>query len=197
MGDRHPACRAGNIPPGQGQRPARAPYARGMGRHCCWAAERIRTAEARGGRVVAIGTTSLRLLESAATETGEVRPCRRDAALHPSRLPFGRSTVLTNFHLPRSTLSMLVAALAGLDRMKAAYAHAVAERYRFFSYGDACLIDTDQRAVQHELLTGSPRTQDRRARRRGAESGPVEYRAWGGRDAVLSCRSAPRRRSRR
>ena len=96
------------------------------------AAARINGVRARGGRIVAVGTTSLRLLESAADETGEVRPFRVVDAL------------LTNFHLPRSTLLMLVAALAGLDRIKAAYAHAVAERYRFFSYGDACLIEASR-----------------------------------------------------
>ena len=91
-------------------------------------AERIRAAKARGGRIVAIGTTSLRLLESAAAETGDVQPFAGETRLFI--LPGYRFKVidllLTNFHLPRSTLFMLVAALAGLDRMKAAYAHAVA-----------------------------------------------------------------------
>ena len=106
-------------------------------------AERIRATKARGGRIVAIGTTSLRLLETAAAETGEAAPFAGETRLFV--LPGYRfkavDLLLTNFHLPRSTLFMLVAALAGLDRMKAAYAHAVAERYRFFSYGDACLIE--------------------------------------------------------
>ena len=106
-------------------------------------AARIRAAKARGGRVVAIGTTSLRLLEGAAAETGEVMPFAGETRLFilPGYRFKAVDLLLTNFHLPRSTLFMLVAALAGLDRMKAAYAHAVAERYRFFSYGDACLID--------------------------------------------------------
>jgi S-adenosylmethionine:tRNA ribosyltransferase-isomerase len=96
-----------------------------------------------GGRIVAIGTTSLRLLESAAAETGEVRPFAGDTRLFilPGYNFRAIDLLLTNFHLPRSTLFMLVAALAGLDRVKAAYAHAVAQHYRFFSYGDACLIE--------------------------------------------------------
>ena len=106
------------------------------------AVARINAARDRGGRVVAVGTTSLRLLESAAEEGGEVRPFASET--HLFILPGYRfraiDLLLTNFHLPRSTLLMLVAALAGLDRIKAAYTHAVAARYRFFSYGDACLI---------------------------------------------------------
>jgi S-adenosylmethionine:tRNA ribosyltransferase-isomerase len=106
-------------------------------------AERIRAAKARGGRIVAVGTTSLRLLESAAAATGEVQAF--SGATRLFILPGYRfkaiDLLLTNFHLPRSTLFMLVAALAGLDRMKAAYAHAIAARYRFFSYGDASLIE--------------------------------------------------------
>jgi S-adenosylmethionine:tRNA ribosyltransferase-isomerase len=107
------------------------------------AAGRIRAARAHGGRVVAIGTTSLRLLESAAAESGEVMPFAGETRLFilPGYRFRAIDLLLTNFHLPRSTLFMLVSALAGLDRMKAAYAHAVAERYRFFSYGDACLIE--------------------------------------------------------
>jgi len=106
-------------------------------------AERIRAAKARGGRVVAIGTTSLRLLESAAADTGKVRPFAGETRLFilPGYRFRAIDLLLTNFHLPRSTLFMLVSALAGLHRMKAAYAHAVAHRYRFFSYGDACLIE--------------------------------------------------------
>ena len=107
------------------------------------AAARINAARERGGRIVAIGTTSLRLLESAAADTGEVRPFAGETRLFilPGYRFRAIDLLLTNFHLPRSTLLMLVAALAGLDRIKAAYAHAVAERYRFFSYGDACLIE--------------------------------------------------------
>jgi S-adenosylmethionine:tRNA ribosyltransferase-isomerase len=106
-------------------------------------AARIRAAKARGGRVVAVGTTSLRLLESAAAETGTVQPFAGETRLFilPGYRFKAVDLLLTNFHLPRSTLFMLVSALAGLDRMQAAYAHAIAERYRFFSYGDACLIE--------------------------------------------------------
>ena len=106
-------------------------------------AARIRSAKAAGRRIVAIGTTSLRLLESAAAETGETMPFAGETRLFilPGYRFRAIDLLLTNFHLPRSTLFMLVSALAGIDRMKAAYAHAIATRYRFFSYGDACLIE--------------------------------------------------------
>lgn len=106
-------------------------------------AERIADTRRRGGRIVAIGTTSLRLLETAAAETGEVRPFTGETRLFimPGYRFRAIDMLLTNFHLPRSTLLMLVAALAGLERIKTAYAHAVAQHYRFFSYGDACLIE--------------------------------------------------------
>lgn len=106
-------------------------------------AARIGAARRRGGRIVAVGTTSLRLLESAAAENGEVRPFAGETRLFimPGYRFRAIDMLLTNFHLPRSTLLMLVAALAGLDRIKSAYAHAVARDYRFFSYGDACLIE--------------------------------------------------------
>jgi len=104
---------------------------------------RINTARAKGGRIVAVGTTSLRLLESAAGETGQIGEFRNETRLFilPGYRFRAIDLLLTNFHLPRSTLFMLVAALAGLDRIKTAYAHAIAEGYRFFSYGDACLIE--------------------------------------------------------
>jgi S-adenosylmethionine:tRNA ribosyltransferase-isomerase len=107
-------------------------------------AEHIAAAKREGGRIVAIGTTSLRLIESAAAETGQVQPFAGETRLFilPAYRFRAVDLLLTNFHLPRSTLFMLVAALAGLDRIKSAYAHAVAERYRFFSYGDACLIES-------------------------------------------------------
>jgi len=106
-------------------------------------AERIAATRHAGGRIVAVGTTSLRLLESAATEDGEVRPFAGETRLFilPGYRFRAIDILLTNFHLPRSTLFMLVAALAGLERIKAAYTHAVATGYRFFSYGDACLIE--------------------------------------------------------
>ena len=120
-------------------------------------ASRINAARRAGGRIVAVGTTSVRLLESAAAENGEIRAVRRrNPAVHPAGISVSaRSTLLlTNFHLPRSTLLMLVSALAGLDRIKAAYAHAVAARYRFFSYGDACLIERPQPAKFPPPLAG-------------------------------------------
>ena len=106
-------------------------------------AERIAATRHAGGRIVAVGTTSLRLLESAAAENGEVRPFAGETRLFilPGYRFRAIDLLLTNFHLPRSTLLMLVAALAGLERIKAAYAYAVAAGYRFFSYGDACLIE--------------------------------------------------------
>ena len=105
--------------------------------------ERIAAARRDGGRIVAVGTTSLRLLESATAENGEVWPFAGDTRLFitPGYRFRAIDLLMTNFPLPRSTLLMLVAALAGLERIKAAYAHAVASGYRFFSYGDACLIE--------------------------------------------------------
>jgi S-adenosylmethionine:tRNA ribosyltransferase-isomerase len=96
-------------------------------------------------RVVAVGTTSLRLLESAAGEDGRVRPFRGDTSLFITPgYRFRRvGALLTNFHLPRSTLFMLVSAFAGTERMRAAYAHAIATGYRFYSYGDACLLERE------------------------------------------------------
>lgn len=102
----------------------------------------VNAAKAAGGRVVAVGTTSLRLLESAAGDDGALRPF--DGATDIFITPGYRfrivDVLLTNFHLPRSTLFMLVAAFAGLERMKDAYAHAIGGGYRFYSYGDACLL---------------------------------------------------------
>jgi S-adenosylmethionine:tRNA ribosyltransferase-isomerase len=96
-----------------------------------------------GGRVVAIGTTALRLLESAADEAGHVRTFEgeTDIFIRPGYRFRAVDLLLTNFHLPRSTLFMLVSAFSGLERMKAAYAHAIARGYRFYSYGDACLLE--------------------------------------------------------
>ena len=106
-------------------------------------ADRIAAARREGGRIIAVGTTSLRLLETAAAETGDVRPFAGDTRLFimPGYRFRAIDMLLTNFHLPRSTLLMLVAALAGLERIKSAYSHAIARGYRFFSYGDACLIE--------------------------------------------------------
>jgi S-adenosylmethionine:tRNA ribosyltransferase-isomerase len=109
-------------------------------------ADHIAAMRAQGGRLVAVGTTSLRLLESAVAESGEIRPFTGETRLYilPGYRFRAIDLLLTNFHLPRSTLIMLVAALAGLDRIKAAYAHAIANGYRFYSYGDACLIERPQ-----------------------------------------------------
>jgi S-adenosylmethionine:tRNA ribosyltransferase-isomerase len=102
----------------------------------------LNTAKAKGGRIVAVGSTALRLIESAAEDDGTVRAFAGDTALFivPGYRFKAVDVMLTNFHLPRSTLFMLVAAFCGLDTMKRAYAHAIAQRYRFYSYGDACLL---------------------------------------------------------
>src|SRR6478736_3652249 len=105
-------------------------------------AERLNGARADGGRVIAVGTTSLRLLESAAGEDGVIRPFDGDTAIFitPGYRFKAIDGLMTNFHLPKSTLFMLVSALMGLDTMQAAYAHAIAEGYRFYSYGDSSLL---------------------------------------------------------
>ena len=102
----------------------------------------INAARAAGGRVLAVGTTVTRLLESAADDEGRVHPFSGETALFitPGYRFKAVDLLLTNFHLPRSTLFMLVSAFAGLERMKAAYEHAKDERYRFYSYGDCCLL---------------------------------------------------------
>jgi S-adenosylmethionine:tRNA ribosyltransferase-isomerase len=106
------------------------------------AAEVINETRGRDGRVVAVGTTTVRALESAADERGRVRPGRGETEL--TILPGYRfrstDALLTNFHLPRSSLLVLVSAFAGRDLVLAAYHHAVAARYRFYSYGDCMLI---------------------------------------------------------
>ena len=106
------------------------------------AAERLNRARAEGRRIVAIGSTSLRLIESAADAAGTVRPFAGETALFitPGHRFKVADLMFTNFHLPRSTLFMLVAAFAGLERMHHAYAHAITQGYRFYSYGDACLL---------------------------------------------------------
>lgn len=109
----------------------------------------INEARAAGGRVVALGTTSLRLLESAAREDGTLQAWdgETDIFITPGYRFRAVDLLFTNFHLPCSTLFMLVCAFAGMERMKAAYAHAVAEHYRFFSYGDCCLLEPGAGAV--------------------------------------------------
>lgn len=105
-------------------------------------ADHLNATRAAGGRVIAIGTTSLRLIESATTEDRQIRPFEGDTAIFitPGYRFRGIDGLMTNFHLPRSTLFMLVSALMGVDRMKAAYAYAIKNGYRFYSYGDASLL---------------------------------------------------------
>ncbi len=125
----------------------------------------------RATRVIAVGTTSLRLLESAAIKNRRLPPDQRS----PRIIPFCATTnifltpgyrfkaadmLLTNFHLPKSTLFMLVSAFAGLDEMKAAYKHAVDEKYRFFSYGDCCLLF--KKDPEPQELQESPKSQEPR-----------------------------------
>ena len=105
-------------------------------------AERLNQVRRAGGRIIAAGTTSLRLIESAAGEDGTIHPFDGDTAIFitPGYRFKGVDGLVTNFHLPKSTLFMLVSALMGLERMQAAYAHAIAEGYRFYSYGDGSLL---------------------------------------------------------
>ena len=105
-------------------------------------ADRLNQAKAKGGRLIAVGTTSLRLAESAAGEDGQIAPFEGDTAIFitPGYRFKAADGLITNFHLPRSTLFMLVSALIGLEVMKAAYAHAIEAGYRFYSYGDASLL---------------------------------------------------------
>ncbi|MBS0410842.1 MAG: tRNA preQ1(34) S-adenosylmethionine ribosyltransferase-isomerase QueA [Proteobacteria bacterium] len=105
-------------------------------------ADALNAVHARGGRIVCVGTTSLRLLESAAGEDGTIRPFAAETSIFitPGYRFRAADGLMTNFHLPKSTLFMLVSAFAGLDIMRAAYAHAVENGYRFYSYGDASLL---------------------------------------------------------
>jgi len=105
-------------------------------------AARLNAVRARGGRLIAVGTTSLRLIESAASEDGIIHPFEGDTSIFitPGYRFRAIDGLMTNFHLPRSTLFMLVSALMGTERMQAVYAHAIADEYRFYSYGDATLL---------------------------------------------------------
>ncbi|MBY0428655.1 MAG: tRNA preQ1(34) S-adenosylmethionine ribosyltransferase-isomerase QueA [Alphaproteobacteria bacterium] len=107
------------------------------------AAQAINTAKQNGGRVIAVGTTSTRVLESIADDNGQVKAWQGDTSIFIT--PGYRfkivDVLMTNFHLPKSTLFMLVCAFAGMERMKAAYRHAIENNYRFYSYGDACFIE--------------------------------------------------------
>jgi S-adenosylmethionine:tRNA ribosyltransferase-isomerase len=110
-------------------------------------AARINAARAAGGRIICVGTTSLRLLESACNSQGAIHPFAAETAIFitPGVTVRSCDLLLTNFHLPKSTLFMLVCALAGTEVMKRAYAHAIETGYRFFSYGDACLLSNTSR----------------------------------------------------
>lgn len=103
----------------------------------------INETKAKGGKIVAVGTTSLRLLESAASEEGRISPFSGETAIFitPGYRFKAVDRLMTNFHLPKSTLFMLVSAFAGLERMQDAYTHAIENGYRFYSYGDACLLE--------------------------------------------------------
>ncbi len=128
--------------------PVKCDYVRDHPMHAEWGrisaatADAVNAARDAGGRVVAIGTTALRLLESAARADGRLAPFadETDIFITPGYRFRAVDLLLTNFHLPRSTLFMLVAAFAGLERMRDAYAHAREARYRFYSYGDATLL---------------------------------------------------------
>lgn len=115
------------------------------GRIDAMTADRLNAVRAAGGRLIAVGTTSLRLLESATGEDGLIKPFEADTAIFitPGYRFRTIDGLMTNFHLPKSTLFMLVSALMGRERMQAAYAHAIREGYRFYSYGDASLLLPD------------------------------------------------------
>ncbi len=112
------------------------------------AADAINATKRAGGKVIAVGTTSLRILESVAADDGTLAPFNGETGIFIT--PGYRFKVvdrlMTNFHLPKSTLFMLVSAFAGLDRMQAAYAHAIAREYRFYSYGDTSLLERSERS---------------------------------------------------
>jgi S-adenosylmethionine:tRNA ribosyltransferase-isomerase len=117
-------------------------------------AARINDTRRRGGRIVAVGTTSLRLMESAVAPDGSLQSFQgeTDIFLRPGHRFTAADLLLTNFHLPRSTLFILVAAFAGLRRMQEAYAHAKRAGYRFYSYGDACLLTREDLIAHGDLI---------------------------------------------
>ena len=137
----------------------------------------------RGGRIVAVGSTSLRLLESAADEDGAITPFAGETSLFitPGYRFRAVDVMMTNFHLPRSTLFMLVSAFCGLEMMQRAYAHAIAAGYRFYSYGDACLLFRDGVERMTDAFFLSP---DRR-RDGAARRGEIVHAARRGADAGL------------
>ena len=105
-----------------------------------------------GGRIIAVGSTALRLLESAADEKGIIGAFNgeTDIFITPGYRFAAVDAMVTNFHLPRSTLFMLVSAMCGLETMQRAYAHAIARGYRFYSYGDACLLTPDRTLTERK-----------------------------------------------
>lgn len=135
--------------------PVKADDTEGHKMHAEWGsisaetAERLNSARKNGGRIIAVGTTSLRLLESAASEDGIIQPFAAETSIFitPGYRFRAVDLLMTNFHLPKSTLFMLVSAFSGLETMKQAYAHAIASGYRFYSYGDACLLFGQNRRV--------------------------------------------------
>jgi len=134
---------AGTFLPVKAEDPAQHPMHSEYGEVPTTTAEAVNTARAAGGRVVAVGTTALRLLETAADDSGTLHPFAGETDIfilpgHDFRVV---ERLMTNFHLPRSTLFMLVCAFSGTRRMHAAYAHARDSGYRFYSYGDACLLE--------------------------------------------------------
>jgi S-adenosylmethionine:tRNA ribosyltransferase-isomerase len=112
-------------------------------------AARLNTLRVNGGRLIAVGTTSLRLIESAADETGIIHPFEGDTDIFitPGYAFKAVDGLMTNFHLPKSTLFMLVSALMGREVMQAAYAHAISRGYRFYSYGDSSLLIPEHRKL--------------------------------------------------
>ncbi len=129
--------------------PVKADYIKDHVMHAEWGeiseetAEKINRARREKRRIVCVGTTSLRLIESATDESGLIRPFSGETAIFisPGYRFRAVDALLTNFHLPQSTLFMLVSAFMGLETMRAAYAYAIKENYRFYSYGDACLLE--------------------------------------------------------
>jgi S-adenosylmethionine:tRNA ribosyltransferase-isomerase len=133
---------AGTFPPVKAEDTAGHQMHAEWGRIDAVTADRLNSARAAGGRIIAVGTTVLRLLESAAGDDGVIRPFEGDTAIFitPGYKWKAVGGLMTNFHLPKSTLFMLVSALMGLDTMQRAYAHAIASGYRFYSYGDSSLL---------------------------------------------------------
>ncbi|NBO21481.1 MAG: tRNA preQ1(34) S-adenosylmethionine ribosyltransferase-isomerase QueA, partial [Rhodobacteraceae bacterium] len=110
------------------------------------AADQINQTRAAGGRIIPVGTTALRLIESAAAEDGQIAPWQgtTDIFIYPGYRFRVTDGLMTNFHLPKSTLMMLVSALMGAETIRQIYAHAIHNKYRFFSYGDASLLFPDR-----------------------------------------------------